>query len=111
MIDCSILNLWPWIYLINVVFFKEGEAECKDEEDPDEFDPTIFEITSQMKFPSTSTKLQPFKSTADNQITSRDFLPESGKSDPGSSGAMSTTIEKDNIGDGIQTLCYGWNQF
>lgn len=64
-----------------------------------------------MKFPSTSTKLQPFKSTADNQITSRDFLPESGKSDPGSSGAMSTTIEKDNIGDGMQTLCFGWNEF
>lgn len=64
-----------------------------------------------MKFPSTSTKLQPFKSTADNQITSRDFLPESGKTDPGSSGAMSTTIEKDNIGDGMQTLCFGWNEF
>lgn len=55
-----------------------------------------------MKFPSTSAKIQPFKSTADNQITSRDFLPESSKSDPGSS----TTIEKDNIGDGIKTLIY-----
>lgn len=108
-------NVTVWrIYSIKceyVTFFRviyecveKGEAECKDEEDPDEFDPTIFEITSQMKFPSTSTKLQPFKSTADNQITSRDFLPESGKSDPGSSGAMSTTIEKDNIGDDLAVI-------
>lgn len=44
LIDCSILNLWLWIYLINVVFFKEGEVECKDEEDLDEFDFIIFEI-------------------------------------------------------------------
>lgn len=83
-------------------FFKEGETECENEEDPDPFDPNIFEITSQMKFPSTSTKTQPFKSTADKRNTSRDFLPESSQSDPGSSAAMSTTVEKDNIGDGIQ---------
>lgn len=106
-------NVTVWrIYSIKceyVTFFRviyecveKGEAECENEEDQDPFDPNILEITSKMKFPSTSTKIQPFNPTAGNQITSGDLFQESRKTESGSPAAMST--EEDNISDDLGVI-------
>ncbi|XP_062619066.1 uncharacterized protein LOC134280642 isoform X2 [Saccostrea cucullata] len=110
--NCDI-TVWR-IYSIKceyVTFFRviyecveEGDAECEDEEDPDKYDPDIFEITSHDRIPFTSPKLHTSKSITQNQITSTNHLSNSIGNDPVPSPAMSTSAEEDQSDGGLTVI-------